>query len=746
MPEEKELRALPAPASNGNGHVPAVPDPITIYPPYAYAQPEPEEAVVPLAHYLWILKRHKWRILAFVLVSVICTVVVSSRLTPIYQSTATIDIDRQAPAGIVGQDAARGADLYDADQFLATQIRIIQSDSVLRPVAQHFKLDVTETDARTGQPAIPSARSANAPVSLGGLKVTRPPNTYLLLISYRSTDPELASDVANAVAESYIQHTYDIRFRATAGLSAFMEKQIEELRAKMEKSSSALAQFEKDLSVINPEEKTSILSARLLQLNTEYTTAQGDRVAKQAAFNSVKSGSMDAAQASTQGDQLRRLADHLDEAREKFATVAAQYGPGHPEYKKAHSQVAELERQLEDLKANIVNRVSLDYKQAANRESMLASAVGETKAEFDHLNAHSFEYKALKQEADSDKGLYEELVRKIKEAGINSSFQNSSIRLADSARPVLYPVFPNVRMNAILAFFFSTLLGVSLAVLADVLDNTVRDPEDIQRTLKTEVLGSLPVVKHWRSRLLRIRMTASGSTVLVKYGGHNSQEAAFEEAIRTLRDSILLSDLGRRPRSLLITSATPREGKTTAAVRLAIVHSQQKRKTLLIDADLRRPGIHQRLDVDNDRGLSTVIKGEAGWREVLQKCMEFPDLDILTAGPASRSAADRLGGTLEKLFAEADPEYDLIIVDSPPLLGFAEPLQMAAVVDGVVVMTLAGQTNRNAVSSVLSSLKRVKANVVGVALNEVRKDMSDRYYYYGYYGKYYSKYYKPSKA
>jgi capsular exopolysaccharide synthesis family protein len=744
MPEEKELRALPAPASNGNGHVPAVPDPITAYPAYAYAPPEPEEAVVPLAHYLWILKRHKWRILAFVLVAVICTVVVSSRLTPIYQSTATIDVDRQAPVSVVGQDSR--ADLYDSDQFLATQIRIIQSDSVLRPVSQRFKLDVTEATKVPGKPVIPTARAADAPVSLGGLRVSRPANTYLLLISFRSPDPELASDVANAVAESYIQHTYDIRFRATAGLSAYMEKQIEELRAKMEKSSAALAQFEKDLSVINPEEKTSILSARLLQLNTEYTTAQGDRVAKQAAFNSVKSGSMDAAQASTQGEQLRRLADHVDEAREKFATVAAQYGAGHPEYKKAHSQVAELERQLEALKADIVNRVSLEYKEAANRESMLASAVAETKAEFDQLNAHSFEYKALKQEAESDKGLYEELVRKIKEAGINSSFQNSSIRLADSARPGLYPVFPNVRMNAIVAFLFSTLLAVSLAVLADILDNTVRDPEDIQRSLKTEVLGSLPVVKHWRSRMLRVRMKASGSTVLVKYGGHNSQEAAFEEAIRTLRDSILLSDLGRRPRSLLITSATPREGKTTAAVRLAIVHSQQKRKTLLIDADLRRPGIHQRLDVANDKGLSTVIKGEAGWREMLQKCEEYPDLDILTAGPASRSAADRLGGTLEKLFAEADPEYDLIIVDSPPLLGFAEPLQMAAIVDGVVVMTLAGQTNRNAVSSVISSLKRVKANIIGVALNEVRKDMSDRYYYYGYYGKYYSKYYKPTKA
>jgi capsular exopolysaccharide synthesis family protein len=210
-----------------------------------------------------------------------------------------------------------------------------------------------------------------------------------------------------------------------------------------------------------------------------------------------------------------------------------------------------------------------------------------------------------------------------------------------------------------------------------------------------------------------------------------------------LRDSILLSDLASRPRSLLITSASPREGKTTTSVHLAIAHSLQDRKTLLIDADLRRPSIHDRITLTNDTGMSTVVSGEVAWREAIQNTETYPQLDVLTAGPASRRAADRLGTVLDKLLAEAEKEYDLIIIDAPPLLGFAEPLQMAAVVDGVVVITTAGQTNRNAVASVLSSLKRIKANVIGVVLNEVHEDMSDRYYYYGYYGNYYSKYYKP---
>ncbi len=706
-----------------------------------YEQAEAEEQTISLAHYLWIVRRHKWRILAFVLVCVGATVIVSARLTPIYEATASIDIDRQAPAGVIGQDAARMAP-NDADQFLATQIKAIQSDSVVRPVALRYKLIATTAS----QAQIPIARIENAPVVLKNLKVVRPPNTYLLLISYRSPNPDLAAEVANGIADSFIQHTYDIRLRASAGLSTFMEKQMDELKAKMERSSAALAQFEKDLSVINPDEKTSILSARLLQVNTEFTTAQADRVRKQAAFDSVKSGSLEAAQASTQGEQLRKLAEHLDEAREKFAGVKAQYGANHPLYRTALSEVTELERQFTSLQANIGQRVSIEYQEAVNRESMLKKATVEIKGEFDLLNARSFEYKAVKREAEADKGLYDELVRKIKEAGINSNFQNSSIRLSDSARPPLIPVFPSLPLNGGLALLCSTLLGLGAAVLADVLDNTVRDPDQIQHGLNTAVLGSLPAVNSWRHKLLPVATNSNAAGGLIKTIRANDQATAFEEAIRTLRDSILLSELGRRPRSLLITSATPREGKTTTSIHLAIAHSLQCRKTLLIDADLRRPGIHDRLSLPNERGLSIVVQGEIAWREALQRLEAYPDLEVLTAGPASRRAADRLGVVLDKLLAEAEREYDLIIVDSPPLLGFAEPLQMAAVVDGVVVITMAGQTNRRAVESLLGSLKRIKTNVIGVVLNDVREDMSDRYYNYGYYGKYYSKYYKPTSS
>ena len=715
---------------------------------YGYDVEPPEQSAVPLAHYLWILRRHRWKILAFVFACVVATLIVSARLTPIYESTVTVDIDRQMASAIIGQDAAR-APLNDADQFLATQVKLIQSDSVLRPVAQQYHLLDLEKKASDVTPEKSSEAEDDAPILLNKLKVTRPPNTYLLLISYRSPQPRLAADVANAVARSYVQHTYNIRFQSSASLADFMEKQLEELKAKMERSSAALAQFERELNVINPEEKTSILSARLLQLNTEYTNAQTDRVRKESSWKSVQSGSLESAQVSTQGENLKTLSAKLDEARQKFADTKTHFGPNHPEYRKAAVQVEEIERQLQQSRKNAEQRVEVEYRESVNRESMLQKAVAGTKAEFDRLNARSFEYQSLKREADADKSLYEELVRKIKEAGINAGFQNSSIRIADPARAAIKPVFPNMTLNVLLAFLFSTLLAVGFAVMTDLLDSSVRDPEQVHTLFQTDVLGSLPMVKTWRRGLVSAIAGEAGSTALVR--GEETAVAppdrtvtGFEEAVRTLRNSILLGSFDRRLRSLMITSATPAEGKTTTAVHLAIAHAQPKHKTLLIDCDLRRPGVHAKLGINPETGLAAVLQNGMQWRDKLVKLPELDDLDILPTGFSSRRAADLIGRRLPEILEEAANEYDLIVVDSPPILGFPEPLQMAAAVDGVVMVAKAGETNRKTVATALSTLQRVRANVIGLVLNSVTSNMSDSYRYYGYYGKYY-RYYKTAE-
>ncbi len=710
---------------------------------------EPEETAIPLSQYLWAIRRYRWRILPAIAICLIATVIVSSRITPIFEAITTIDIDRRVPTGVLGAEAVQSS-TNDADQFIATQIKLLQSDSVLRPVATKYNLRELE-DEDWEKKGLKNTEAEETPVLLKNLKVTRPPNTYILLVSYRSKDKHLAAKVANGIAQSFLEHTYNIRYKAAAGLSQFMEKQQEELRAKMERSSEALAQFERELNVINPEEKTSILSSRLLQLNTEYTNAQADRVRKEAAFHSIQSGTMDAAQVSSQAESLKKLTEAYNDAQQKLADVKTRFGANHPEFRRAASQVEEVRRQLDGTRESIGKRVEIEYKESTAREKMLEQEVGRTKGEFDRLNARSFEYQTLKREAEADKKLYEELVRKIKEAGINASFQNSSIRIADPARPGLKPVFPNMKLNVALALLLSMFVSVAAALIVDGMDNTIRDPEQVERTLRTHVIGTLPQVKTWRTQLATVMpenalVPLNGSAGIIRADvktdsrGASRTLSSYEEAIRTLRNSIMLSEFESQFRTLLVTSASPSEGKSTIAIYLAVAHAQQHHKTLVIDGDMRRPSIHKRFGLPNAVGLSDVLVDDLHWRAALLKPEGTPDLDVLPAGSSSRRAADLIGRGLQRILDEASREYDLIILDAPPLLGFPEPLQMAAAVDGVIVVARAGQTSRKAVSSVISTLKRLRANVVGLVLNEVHKEVSNSYYYYGYYGKYYKHY------
>jgi capsular exopolysaccharide synthesis family protein len=738
MPEQPRLAEVIPPGQSNK--LPAVAYYPSIPPPQEL---EPEAPPVPLSHYLWVLRRHRWKMVAFVVTCVLATAVVSARLQPIYESTAIVDVDRQAPSEVVGQDSTRPAAApNDADQFLATQVKLIQSDAVLRPVAEQFHLLDSEGQLTKMSPE-KAQQTARAPVVLKRLKVTRPPNTYLLQINYRSPDPGLAAGVANAIATSYLAHTYEIRIMSSASLSTFMEKQLDELKAKMEKSGLALAQFEKDMDVINPEEKTNILSARLLQLNTEYTAAQGERVSKEAAWNAMKSGSVEAAQVSSQGAALAQLNDALNQARQKFALVKSTYGSTHPEYRKAASELAEVQRQFESTRSNIAERIAVEYREALNREQMLQKTVAETKAEWDRINSRSFEYQQLKREAEGDKALYDELIRKIREADINAGFQNNNIRIADVARPPFKPVFPNRKLNLILAFLFSVLLAVGAALAQDTLDTTLRDPNEASRFLGTDVIGTMPIDRA-AAQLPKSEANVAAGVSLAKAPqsenrkGYYRSTSDFDEAVRTIRNTILLSDFEGRLRSIVLTSAAPGEGKTTIAAHLAIANADRGKRTLLVDGDLRRPSLHTKFRLTPREGLreglSNVLTGELPWQDVVLPIEGRPNLNLLPAGPGSHRAADLIGPRLSTLLDEFAKEYDLVFLDSPPLLGFAECLQMATAADGVLIISRAGETRRKAVAEVISVLSRLRANILGVVLNQVSQNTSaDGYSYYGYY-------------
>ncbi|MGC2659184.1 MAG: polysaccharide biosynthesis tyrosine autokinase [Bryobacteraceae bacterium] len=714
---------------------------------YYNQAPEPEEAGIPLSHYVWIIRRQAWKILVFVLTSLVGTFIISSRLQPIYEATTTVNIDRAAPAAVIGADSQKAGIAEDSDSYISTQMKIIASDAVVRPVAIKFDLWEREHQIQGVSPA-QAELLKQAPTVLRQLRVTRPLNTYLVQISYRSTNPQLSADVANAVASSYLEHIYLIQINSAKSAAGFMEKQLDELKAKMERSGQALGQFERELNVISPEEKTNIISARLLQLNSEYTSAQGDRVRKEAIYNAMKSGTLAAAMISGQGADLTRLQDKLNDAEEKFAEIKSTFGPNHPSYKRAESELDEIKAQYTTARDEIAKRVKADYEESVNREKMLSDAVAATKTEFDKINEHSFDYNRLKQEADADKRLYDELITKIHEAGINAGFENKNIAISDAALPPSGPIFPKIQLNLLIAGILSTILGVSAVILLDSLDSTIRDPDLVRRLYQTDLIGTLPLVKDGKvfGPVSGMEEGVSASGVPATTAVATRSLSPFEEAVRMVRNSILLADVDRELRSILFTSATPGEGKTTTALHLAIAHAEQGKKTLLLDADLRRPTLHKRLGISQDVGLSNVLLGECTWQEAVAQLPMVPNLYFMPSGGSSRRAADLVGAGVADLLEKMNQGFDLVVIDAPPMLGFAEPMQIALAVDGVVVVAVAGETNRKAIGAVISTLRRLKANILGIMLNRTSKQTGSYYYYHSYEYGTYSYYTKSAKS
>jgi len=709
---------------------------------------ESSEVQLPLSHYLWLVRTHWIKMAGFVAFAVIATAMVTARLTPLYESKAILYLDRNAAKNIVGQDSQSGtANKGDIDNYITSQTQILQSDAVLRPVAQQFGL-APFADPRTA----PVALHPDAPVHLKNLTITRVLNSYILTVTYRSPDPIKAAQVANAIAKSYRDRTFELRQDGAATQAKYMESNLAELRDKTMASEEKVRKLENELAVINPDQKTSLASAALQQLETQQSNATMDRVKAESLYNVLRTGDVDAAMATPLGSHINDDNAKLMDARSKFEDIKMRYGRNADVYKQAEAEVQRLEELVQADRDSTQRQANAVYITQKTQEEMVQDQFAAAKADYDQLNIRAMDYQTAKQEADQDRTLYDELVKKIRENEINASFQNDMVRIADAARPNYAAVYPKKELNLLVAFFASTILSFIGLVATDRVDTTIRNPEQVAQTLKARVIGGLPMMKKWRSTpslallqnasLLESGVGGDGKAVQTR-----TQLSGFEEAVRTLRNSIMLTDFDRRLKCILMTSASPSEGKSTVAAHLAIAHAEQGHKTLLIDGDMRRPSLHKLFGVDNVAGLSKVLEHGVDWHEILLKPRPDLDLQIMPAGPSTRRAADLVGAALPKLLDQAREEFDLVILDAPPLLGFPEPLQMAASVDGVIVVTRAGQTERKAVAAVLNTLGHLRANLVGLVLNEVKKDMGSGYYYYGYgyYGKYYGKYYSDRK-
>src|SRR5579863_1844120 len=719
----------PNPRLLGAGPAPLVrmPEPSPLAPIPVFTGSPVNEAGSSLLHLVELLKRHKWKMVALVALLTAAAGVVSSRLEPLYESTTVVRIDRQSSGGVIGLEAGQTISVSDMDQIMATQVEIVQSDPVLRPVADQFNLLAREKQFR-GLSAAQIRERRGAPVVLRRLKITRPPNTYLIRITYRASDPRVAADVANAIALSYMKHAFDYKDHAFEQVSESIRKELGTLQARMEKSTAALAQFEKELNMVDPEQGSTIQAARLKQLNEEYTKAQADRLKKEAVVKAMQdSNTVAAAEPAGRDDTLDHALDRLNTAQQQFAAVRAVYGENYSEYRKAKEEVEELQKHVKQLTTNASDRATVEYRQALGNEQRLGAVVHSAKTEVDGLSARALQYEQMKSDAQNDKKLYEDLERRTAEASINSQFQDAIIQIAAPALPADRKVFPNLLLNVAVAFVLSCVLSVIWVVLADAVDVTLSDPEDVAKRLDVQVLGVIPTTRNLRNPVAVF--TADDEP------NRRSAEAVeqFRESIRGLRTSIGLANLDRPVRSLLVTSAQPSEGKSTTEANMALSFAQVGKRVLLVDADLRAPSIHKHFDTGIARGLSDVLGGRVGWQEVMVRIDPW-DLYVVPAGPISRRAADVFVQAASELFEQVCREFDIVVVDAPPLLGFAESHLLASMADSVIVVTKAGTTSGKTVSKALDALMRARANIMGLVMTQAKPASLKAYgeYRYGY--------------
>jgi polysaccharide biosynthesis transport protein len=676
---------------------------------------DPAESQRPLTFYAGIVRR---QVFAITLLSIILTALVvlgCSLLPPINTGSAIIAVDRQSSPEMVGDNRLLST---GDDQFMATQQNLLQADTILRPVAERYDLLQREHQLRRYlfwyQSPEKQKQIRNAPIVLKHLKIEREPNTYLLTITYRDEDAQLAADVANGIADSYLRNIFDTRVKEAGRLSSSMEQQLIDLKEKMASTHRALMVYQRDLGTADPEQKTAVLVARLQALNTESSAAEADRIAKEAVYREARGGTLPEVEVSAQSSDLTKDVEKLQVAKANLALVGATYGDQHPEYKKAAAQVAEAQLALDESRVNVATRIGVDYRQTLVREQMLSQAVSETKQQVDDLTAQSFNYLQLKHEAETAEKVYEDLFAKIKQSGINSELQNNIIRLADSARPAAKPIFPDWGKIVCLSMAFFVFACSAGVIWAELTDATAKEPGAMEGALGVPVVCSLPKVSNMELRLALgpDGMRIAGSRWRGLQGGF------FDEGVRHLRGYLMLSEQSHAPKSILITSALPGEGKSTLALSLAMANAEQGKRTLLIDADLRQPAIERIVRLDPDAGLAEVLAHRSHWSSATRSVPGRPNLSVLGSGLPLPLALALIGPQMRGILDQAVLQFDLVVLDSPPLLGCAETLELAAAAGLAVLSVRSGQTPMKSLAAAVETLRRVNVPIAGLVLNE----------------------------
>jgi len=712
-----------------------------------------------LYDYLLILRKHQWLILSFMLAVVTIVAIATFRMQPVYVATARVEIDRENANILPFQGSDSYDYMMDLENYIETQSKILTSETLALQTIRNNALSARPEFSSPGGPseAIASGSLANQkrPIELaeflGSLFVKRVPSSRLMDVSFESTDPQLAARIVNAHIASYIEQNFRSKYESTAQASTWLTGQLDDLRVKVQRSEDALITYERQNQIWTLDDKQNITTQRLADINKQLTDAQSERMKKESLFQFAKSGNLDAVpQVQSNATFMDLLRKHAD-LSSQYTDALSQYGPNFPKVQRLQAQVRDIDDRIEKEKQKIVDVLESDFREAREHETMMTGALDDQKVAANQMAEKLVEYNILKREAEANKALYEGLMTKLKETAISASLRSSNIRVVDPAMIPSTPSRPAKTRNVALAFLVGLVGGIGLALMREYLDNTVKTPDDIETLAR---LPSLAVVPQFagtngngkRPGLLQ-GFSSNGHEKRIELVAQHLPKSQMSEAFRALRTSILLSQADHPPQVILVTSALPREGKTTAAANLAVTLAQLGDSTVLVDADLRKPGIGRLLNLGTGKyaGLSSYLAGVSTLDLVSIPHPAIPNLAAIPTGPLPPNPADLLSShKLAEAIAELRTKYKFIVIDSPPIMAATDAVILSVQVDGVLLVVRSGETPKEAFTRTRDLLNSVKCHILGVVLNAVDSGAPDYYYSYRYYP--YSYGYGPQEA
>jgi len=731
------------PRDNGSyGAVETVPLPSRL-PAWNLSPHEPH-----LYDYLLILRKHQWLILSFMLAVVTITSIGTFHMQPVYVATSRIEIDRENSNILPFQGADSYDYISDLDNYIETQSKILTSETMALQTIRggvlsgqvDFASDPSSDALSTGSLANlkPPPELASF---LASLSVKRVPNSRLMDVSFESTNPLLAAQIVNAHIKNFIEQNFQSRYEATTRASTWLTDQLSELKIRVEKAEDARITYERQNQIWALDgDKQNVTTQRMADLNKELTDAQSERMRKQSLFAFAKAGDMDSVPQIRDNPVVQDLFRKRTELNSQYTDALNQYGPNFPKVLRLQSQLKEIEAAAEKEKKGVIARLESEYRESRQREELLTQALDQQKVEVNQMSERMVQYSILKREAEANKALYDGLLTKLKEAGISAGLRSSNIRVVDPAMVPQYPARPAKTRNIALSFLVGLVGGIGLALLREYMDNTVKSPDDIESLARLPSLAVVPAFTEPNGDRSRVKLLKGAST-----NGHNTRielvaqhlpKSQMSEAFRALRTALLLSQADHPPQVILVTSALPREGKTTAAANLAVTLAQLGDRTLLIDADLRKPGVGRLLNLGSGKyaGLSSYLAGVSSLDLVTIQHPAIPNLSAIPTGPLPPNPADLLSShKLADAIAELRTRFKFIVIDSPPILAATDAVILSVRADGVLLVVRSGETPKEAFMRTRDLLLSVKCHLLGVVLNAVDSTAPDYYYSYRYY-------------